>query len=816
MLLAPFFCNALLDMPRPVHPELQLSLPEILDVAHCKRNTSATESANKVTTRAHHWHMVVLSNYMIDAEWLLLSDNCSAALSPVGGCEKLVILSGESDTSDTVRALETSGGWSHGASAGVVVGYGGVLSTNSQPTILKQPKWEEDEEMSRTEGQRSAYGASRNRLATALGNGNAILLYDPSHSCGTRSCTSFARVIKPHLPIPFGTHHSKAVLAINELGIRVAIFTANFVFDDWNRKNQGIYCEDFPYKRATAATQSATAPSCMELELIRYFAAAGWRDASKVLSLFDFSSSSVKVVASVPGYHSKPTLSSAGSAGVGGLWGMWHLDRQLSCSDRCCGIRPPLIVPQRMNEMLPCTSWFEWAERCWRVRNPRHLTWQYSSQGSLTPAFLDKLASIMSRSGSSTEGGAGGGRGGHSHLFGLVSEATPTKAAVRHANVKVVFPTIEEVRYSVEGWRGGSSIPVPSKNLNNAINERLYKFGGGEGENGTHPRRRAMPHIKTYALCSPIPNTSHTATGGEAVLSSSTTSNNGGCLPAMGLEWLLLTSANLSRAAWGDEQKGGSQLMVRSYELGVLLRDDDGEDFCTKWGRGFTVTPWAVGSDAYGPAGKRLTPETEGGTPPPDQPRTFLRRTFRFSSEIQNAVFASDGVFLAPLKRMGGALSLGGTVACLAPLPYDPVNPTPYSSTVGLHLHNELQAQSSSSSSAGTLSAPIAVPPPPKELGPYAFRPEVILRDSPWVVDAVHSGLDSLGRTDEQNRLVHTHYGSTCWRAPALNFSRANGIGDPIAETASPSWKKMPTQKFTASKRSRSPPEVIELSSDDQ
>lgn len=31
--------------------------------------------------------------------------------------------------------------------------------------------------------------------------------------------------------------------------------------------------------------------------------------------------------------------------------------------------------------------------------------------------------------------------------------------------------------------------------------------------------------------------------------------------------WLLLTSANLSKAAWGALQKNNSQLMIRSYEV---------------------------------------------------------------------------------------------------------------------------------------------------------------------------------------------------------------------------------------------------------
>uniref|UniRef100_A0A452QT95 Tyrosyl-DNA phosphodiesterase 1 n=2 Tax=Ursus TaxID=9639 RepID=A0A452QT95_URSAM len=53
-----------------------------------------------------------------------------------------------------------------------------------------------------------------------------------------------------------------------------------------------------------------------------------------------------------------------------------------------------------------------------------------------------------------------------------------------------------------------------------------------------------MPHIKTYMR--PSPDFSEIA-------------------------WFLVTSANLSRAAWGALEKNGTQLMIRSYELGVLF-----------------------------------------------------------------------------------------------------------------------------------------------------------------------------------------------------------------------------------------------------
>ena len=53
-----------------------------------------------------------------------------------------------------------------------------------------------------------------------------------------------------------------------------------------------------------------------------------------------------------------------------------------------------------------------------------------------------------------------------------------------------------------------------------------------------------MPHIKTYCQLSE---------------------------DAERLGWFLLTSANLSKAAWGVLQKQRQQLFVRSYDAGVMF-----------------------------------------------------------------------------------------------------------------------------------------------------------------------------------------------------------------------------------------------------
>ena len=37
------------------------------------------------------------------------------------------------------------------------------------------------------------------------------------------------------------------------------------------------------------------------------------------------------------------------------------------------------------------------------------------------------------------------------------------------------------------------------------------------------------------------------------------------------IRWFLLTSSNLSKAAWGALQKNNTQLMIRSYEVLIMM-----------------------------------------------------------------------------------------------------------------------------------------------------------------------------------------------------------------------------------------------------
>ncbi|KAK3850056.1 hypothetical protein Pcinc_043216 [Petrolisthes cinctipes] len=107
--------------------------------------------------------------------------------------------------------------------------------------------------------------------------------------------------------------------------------------------------------------------------------------------------------------------------------------------------------------------------------------------------------------------------------------------------VNVIYPSEDDVFNSSQGWMGGSCLPYNS-NTHGKQTWLTKHFHLWRSEK--RGRTRAMPHIKTYTRVS--------KTYSE-------------------VQFLLLTSANLSKAAWGALQKQNSQLFIRSYEVGVLF-----------------------------------------------------------------------------------------------------------------------------------------------------------------------------------------------------------------------------------------------------
>ncbi|XP_021919130.1 probable tyrosyl-DNA phosphodiesterase isoform X2 [Zootermopsis nevadensis] len=109
---------------------------------------------------------------------------------------------------------------------------------------------------------------------------------------------------------------------------------------------------------------------------------------------------------------------------------------------------------------------------------------------------------------------------------------------------RVIYPSFRNVKNSHDDLLGGQCLPYSGRTHEKQTWFTKFLF---EWKSDKRHRSKAIPHIKTYARVS---------TCGRY------------------LAWFHLTSANLSKAAWGklQEPKGkGSALYIMSYEAGVLF-----------------------------------------------------------------------------------------------------------------------------------------------------------------------------------------------------------------------------------------------------
>ena len=279
----------------------------------------------------------------------------------------------------------------------------------------------------------------------------------------------------------YGTHHTKMMILHYSQGLRIVIHTANLIPNDWHQKTQGVWIS--PIFPRLIASQNETSETNFKLDLLQYLNEyksdhiLRW---CSIIEKHDLSTAKVFLIASVPGRHKNEHRAT---------FGHMKLRKVLS------------------GKFGPNKSISKWPVVC-----------QFSSIGSLgtepnkwlTSQFLSSLAS-----------------------YNEISLEKPV--------LKCIFPTVENVRNSLEGYMAGGSLPYSSKlasrqlYLNNFFHQWKATSTG---------RNQSSPHIKTYCRLSPDFNE---------------------------ISWFLLTSANLSKAAWGELQCNGSQLAIRSFELGVLF-----------------------------------------------------------------------------------------------------------------------------------------------------------------------------------------------------------------------------------------------------
>lgn len=649
----------------------------------------------------HCWESILLVNFLIDMKWLL-----QEVPEILQVRRKLVILSGMKGTATHSLRVETCGS-----------------------------------KVCRSFVRKSSSRAAENSILSAIKAGGGLT-------------SSSVTVLEPPLPLPWGTHHTKMALLLNKRGIRIAIFTGNFVSSDWHNKTQGIYVQDFPRSSCSKVERlnfltfpfapSTDIAADFKAHLQSYLQCCGLACGDGVfdrsngsstveddnsalgifgtsfLNLFDFSSARVRLVSSVPGHYYGEEFS---RFGLGRLSAVQELYRRSHLAK-------------------------QGTERTGKEKSLKReslLSWQYSSQGSLDDDFLDDLQRAML---------------GQPFSVRPSQSTFTTRNEKRLCSVRVVYPTEEEVRWSREGWGGGFSLPVSIKNCHPFINARLHRWAAVEkypsNDFSVLPPRltsgklkrfqvktpdsideeqvvqtdvgsstecldslswvgltRALPHLKTYGEIVSFEN------GSVPLLPDCT---SGGYL-----RWFLLTSANLSKAAWGKREMIGRK---RSRNMGEVLEDSHNQ-FPYESGSSTAVTH-RLTIRSY-EMGVLYTAESAMSVEEVEQAFTCtpqVRRKLVYPTLTDCASFTISNLFPVAVGNEGKDTNN------IIFLPYNIINPVPYASS------SVLLSQEGGENMK-------------KERGSPLTKKEIIsTQDIPWVIDIPHSGVDSLGLSFKEAALV--------------------------------------------------------------
>ncbi|KAG9669849.1 phospholipase D/nuclease, partial [Aureobasidium melanogenum] len=331
---------------------------------------------------------------------------------------------------------------------------------------------------------------------------------DPSRLSLEAAAKKYPNVETMYIWLPaFGTHHSKMMVLIrHDDTAQVIIHTANMISQDWTNLTQAVWRSPLlPLSGTDNETSEAPIGSGARFkrELLNYLQGykSKFRDPTRPLvdqlKKYDFSSVKAALVASVPGKQQIGTITANSKQS---LWGWPGLERVL--------------------EEVPATT----------PASRARINVQISSIGTLYEKWLNGFFDVLRTT---------------------TKEQQPKSEA---ASVRVIFPTADEIRRSLDGYQSGSSIHMK---LDSDIQKKQLSYmkpllctwagdtNGDRNEVQRADRRRAAPHIKTFIRFSD--NDCHK------------------------IDWTLVTSANLSKQAWGEMANKNREVNIASFEIGVLV-----------------------------------------------------------------------------------------------------------------------------------------------------------------------------------------------------------------------------------------------------
>ena len=366
--------------------------------------------------------------------------------------------------------------------------------------------------------------------------------------------------------IPYGVHHTKFFLIGFAATVRVVIHTANLRYADIHRKAQGMYVQDFPLKTTNATTTStqSQATSAFEntlldyLDTYRYTKPRVWGPGEEpdflrnVIRRYDYRSARAVLIPSTPGYHRLDAKELRGHLKVRQAIAQHTTSVRLDTRTKHDSSGPPQNTQQQQQPPIVC---------------------QFSSIGSLSEKYLREFQSSfdirLARHQSSSIAG--------------------NDRSSKQLRLQLVYPTVQEIRHSLEGYAGGASVPGTLKNVTKPYLRPLFHRWTTKQQKPTTASATTVDGQKEDTVHNPIWKPHHV----PHIKSYYQVSNDG-----ESLEYFILGSQNLSMAAWGNIQNhsrsGGRRLFLRHWELGVLVSPSlMGCDRLVPWHPG-----WGHGNEA--------------------------------------------------------------------------------------------------------------------------------------------------------------------------------------------------------------------------
>lgn len=323
------------------------------------------------------------------------------------------------------------------------------------------------------------------------------------------------------MPEMFGTHHSKMLVLIrHDDTAQVIIHTANMIAKDWTNLTNGVWLSPLlpklPPPHQVAQTRGAIGSGLrFKFDLLNYLRAYNTvrnvcGSLVEELTKYDFSAVRGALVASVPGKHNVEHEQEKTR------WGWQGLKESLKMIPSQAGTSEIVVQISSIATLGVNDTWLQ-------------QTLFESLSASQSPSQQSPLS---------------------------------TRPRTSRPNFKIVFPTRDEIAASLDGYGSGASIhtkiqsAAQAKQLQylrplfhhwandslNGVAAPTSASGGGNARPREAGRKRAAPHIKTYIRY------------GEK-----------------SIDWALLTSANISKQAWGEATNKSGEVRIASWEIGVLV-----------------------------------------------------------------------------------------------------------------------------------------------------------------------------------------------------------------------------------------------------